>query len=78
MQGRVVKGGVIFDERIVIGRILQERAVQNPTVQDLMVQGRYGKAITQSRVVEGLLVRYPYFQILNIGKILLVGRRFML
>ena len=57
MQGRVVKDGVIFDERIIMGQIIQKRVVQNPVVQGLMVQDRYGKAFTRSRVVEGLLVR---------------------
>ena len=57
MQGRVVKDGVIFDERIIMGQIVLKRFVQNPVVPGLMVQCRYGKAFTQSRVVEGLLVR---------------------
>ena len=57
VQGRVVKDGVIFDELIITGQIVQKRVVQNPVFQGLMVQGRYGKAFTQSRVVEGLLVR---------------------
>ena len=56
-QGRVVKDGVFFDEQIIMGQIVQEQVVQNPVVQGLMVQGRYGKAFTQSRVVDGLLVR---------------------
>ena len=57
MQGRVVKDGVFFDERIIMGQIVKKRVVQNPGVQGLMVQGRYGKAFTQSRIVEGLFVR---------------------
>ena len=40
MQGLVVKDGVIFDERIRMGQIVQKRVVQNPLVQGLMVQGR--------------------------------------
>ena len=54
MQGRVVKDSVIFDERITMDHIVQKRVVQNPVVKDLMVQGRYGKAFTKSRVVEYL------------------------
>lgn len=56
-MGRVVKDGVIFDERIIMGQIVQKRVVQNLVTQGLMVKCRYGKAFTQSRVVEGLLVR---------------------
>ena len=55
--GRVVKDGVIFDERIIMGQIVQRRVVQIAVAQGLMVQGRYGKAFTKSRVVESLLVR---------------------
>ena len=37
MHGRVVKDGVIFDERIIMGQIVQKRGVQNPVVQGLMI-----------------------------------------
>ena len=68
MQGHVVKDGVIFDERIIMGQIVQKRVVQNPVGQGLMVQGRYGKAFTQSRVVEGLLVRTYFSKYLILEK----------
>ena len=55
MQGRVVKVGVNFDERIITGQIVQERVVQNPVVQGIIVQGRC--IIWQSVYTERLLVR---------------------
>ena len=40
MQGRVVKDGVIFDERIMMGQNEQKRVFQNAVVQILMARGR--------------------------------------
>ena len=78
MQGRVVKDGVMFDERIIMGQIVQKRVVQNPVVQGLMVQSR---CIWQSVYTEpscrGSTCQNVVFQILNTGN-KLEGRQFML
>ena len=47
----------------------KKRVVQNPAVRGLMVQGRYGKAFTQSRAAEGLFVRTQFSKYLLLEKI---------
>ena len=72
MQGRVVKDGVLFDERIIMDQIVQKRVVQKPVVQSLMVQGR---CIIWQSVYTEPSCRGSACQ--NTGKIL-IGRQVML
>ena len=77
MQGRVVKDGVIFDERIIVGKTIQKRVVQNQVVHGLMARGR---CIWQSVYTEpscrGSTCQNVVVQIRNTRKIL-IGGQFM-